>query len=95
MRKYEGMFILKPDMNSDDLKKAEASIEEAITKHKGRVERLDKWARRRLAFSIKKYLEGEYYLCVFEADPAAIPSLKEAYRLNDNVLRVLIVVKEK
>lgn len=94
MKRYEGMFILKPDMNKDELKKTEGSIEEAITKNGGKIENCQPWARRRLAYSIKKYNEGEYYLCNFEAEPNIISTLKASYRLNDNILRALIIAKE-
>ena len=93
MKKYEGMFIIKPDMNKDDLEKTVSSIEETITKNGGKVENGQKWARRRLAYSIKKYMEGEYYLCEFEAEPKIISGLEASYKLNDNILRTLITVK--
>lgn len=95
MKKYEGMFIVKPDMGKEDLDKAVRSIEETIAKNNGKVNSCNKWARRRLTFSIKKYTEGEYYLCDFEAEPKAITTLEAAYRLNDNILRTLITLKEK
>ena len=95
MREYEGMFIIKPDMNKDELDKTVSSIENSITKNGGRVKTYQKWARRKLAYSIKRYKEGEYYLCEFEAEPKSIMTLDGGYRLNENILRSLITVKEK
>ena len=94
MKKYEGMFIVKPDMNKEDLQKIESSIEDVIKKNGGNIENFQKWARRRLAYEIKKYVEGEYYLCNFEAEPREIVKIESLYRLNDNILRTLITVKE-
>ncbi|NQT06386.1 MAG: 30S ribosomal protein S6 [Candidatus Omnitrophica bacterium] len=94
MRRYEGMFILKPDMATEDHEKTVKSIEEAISKNGGKVEKCEKWARRRLAYSIKKYAEGEYYLCDFTVEPKAITPLNMAYGLNENILRTMIIVKE-
>ncbi len=94
MKKYEGMFIIKPGMADEDAKKAVDSIGETITKNGGKIERCEKWASRRLAYPIKKFYEGEYHLCVFEAEPKSITSLKGTYRLNEDILRVLITVKE-
>ena len=93
MKRYEGMFIVKPDMNEDELKKTVDFIEETIARNGGRVTTCEKWARRRLAYSIKKYMEGEYYLCQFEAPTEAILGMEDAYKLNDNILRILITVK--
>ncbi len=94
MKKYEGMFIIKPDMNQEDLEKTVGSIEGVITRNGGRVEASRKWAKRQLAYPVKKYREGEYYLFDFESEPKAIAELERAYRLNDNILRMLITVKE-
>jgi small subunit ribosomal protein S6 len=95
MRNYEGMFIVKPDMSKEDLEKTVGSIEEVIAKHGGKVGSCQKWARRRLAYTIKKHTEGEYYLCEFEAEPRGITAMENSYRLNENILRTLITVKER
>lgn len=93
MKRYEGMFIIKPDMSEDDVKKTVTSIEEAIQKEKGKIEKCDKWARRKLAYPIRKYTEGDYYLCIFEAEPVSISVIESTYRLNENILRALITVE--
>lgn len=94
MRRYEGMFIIKPDMGKEEHEKTASSIGDTVTKNGGKVLNLQKWARRQLAYSIKKYVEGEYYLCSFEAEPGRIADMKDVYRLNENILRTLIIVKE-
>ena len=94
MRKYEGMFIIKLDIGKEETDNTIKSIEQNITKNGGKVGSLRPWAKRRLAYPIKKQVEGEYYLCDFETEPTAITSLETAYKLNDNILRVLITIKE-
>jgi len=95
MKKYEGMFILKPDIAQEGLDKAAGAIEAAITKSGGKVENCAKWARRKLAYPVKKHVEGEYYLCNFEAEPNSIIDIEGIYRLNESILRVLITQKEQ
>ncbi len=95
MKKYEGMFIVKPDMEKEVLEKTLGSIEETITKNGGRAENCQHWARRRLAYPIKKFMEGEYYICNFESEPRSISTLEASCKLNDNILRILITAKEK
>lgn len=95
MKKYEGMFIIKPDIDQDDLEKTISSIESTITKNGGKVENNQKWARRHLAYPIKKFTEGEYHLFNFEAEPTIITALTSVYKLNENILRTLITVKGK
>ena len=94
MKKYEGMFIIKPDLGEKDLEKAVDSIEKTVLKHDGKVINCKKWARRALAYPIKKYNDGEYYLCEFETEPKSISLMKNAYSLNEDILRDLIIVKE-
>ena len=95
MKRYEGMFIVKPDMSKDDLDKTVSSIQDIIAKNGGKVDNFQKWARRQLAYSVKKYREGEYYLVDFQAEPKSIITMENAYRLNESILRTLITVKEK
>ena len=82
-------------MNKDELEKTVESIGGTIEKNGGKVSTTQKWASRQLAYSIKKYREGEYYLFEFEAEPKKITAMESVYRLNENILRSLITVKER
>ena len=95
MKRYEGMFIVKPDMSKDDLDKTVSFIQDVIAKNGGKVETCQKWARRQLAYIVKKHREGEYYLVDFEAEPKGVITMENAYRINESILRTLITVKEK
>ena len=58
MNRYEGMFILKSDINKDGLDKIISHIQEIIVKHKGSVEEIKEWSRQRLAYPIKNIRKG-------------------------------------
>ena len=91
MKKYEGMFILKPDLSEEDRKTLFNQISEAITKHQGNVTTAAIWAeRKKFYFTLKKYAEGLYYLVNFTLLPTAIKDIRHTYQLNENILRVLI-----
>jgi len=91
MYTYEAMCIVKPDLTEDDRKTVFSQIAEAITKNKGQVSAAMLWSeRKRMTFPIKKQQEGAYHLVTFTAPPAAVAELHAAYRLNENILRVLI-----
>ncbi|MDD5246526.1 MAG: 30S ribosomal protein S6 [Candidatus Omnitrophica bacterium] len=95
MKKYEAMFILKPDLGEEAKKTLYNQISEQITKNSGSIIQADVWAeKRKLFFPIKKCLEGLYYLANFNAPPEAISKLKQAYKINEDILRVLITVRE-
>jgi small subunit ribosomal protein S6 len=91
MNKYEAMFIIKPDSPDADKKALFSQIAEAITKNSGNLSAANIWSeKRKLYFSIKKHREGVYYLVNFTAPAEAIEKIRHVYKLNENILRVLI-----
>lgn len=91
MNKYEAMFIVKPDLSDADKKLLFSQISDVVVKNNGNVSQANIWSeKRKLYFSIKKYREGIYYLMNFTIAPDAIIKLKQIYKLNENILRVLI-----
>jgi small subunit ribosomal protein S6 len=92
MNKYEAMFIVKPDLPDADKKTLFSQISDAITKHSGNVSSANIWSeKKKLYFPIKKYQEGIYYLVNLTAPAEAIEKIRHAYKLNENILRVLII----
>lgn len=91
MKSYEAMFIVNPDLNEDTKKDLFTKIKDAITKNNGKVVSADIWSeKRKLYFTIKKCKEGIYYLVNFNANPQSISNITHEYKLNENILRVLI-----
>ena len=91
MRKYEGVFIIDPQLSEDEQKKKTQVIQEAIKKLDGQVDGVEPWGKRKLAYRINKKNEGAYYLMRFQIASDAIAKLYKAYRLDDSILRVMIV----
>ena len=90
MNKYEAMVIVKPDLSDEDKKTLFKQIDDAIIKNGGQITQSSVWAeRRKLYFPIKKFMEGIYYLAAFTAPAAAIKEVRNTYKLNENILRVL------
>jgi small subunit ribosomal protein S6 len=91
MNKYEAMFIVRPDLSEEDRNSLFQQINDVVTKNSGTVVQGALWAdRKKLFFPIKKYTEGVYYLLNFSLNPLAIKDIRHAYKLNENILRVLI-----
>ncbi|MBM3250241.1 MAG: 30S ribosomal protein S6 [Candidatus Omnitrophica bacterium] len=91
MNKYEAMFIIKPDLSEEEKKNLLNQINDAVAKYQGKVVDSSIWAeRRKLYFPIKRQHEGTYYLVNFQAPPLSIKEMRNIYRLNENILRVLI-----
>ncbi len=91
MNKYEAMFIIRPDLSDEEKKALFAQISDVVTKNSATVVTAAVWTeRKKLYFPIKKYLEGTYYLLSLDSGPGAIKEMRHAYKLNENILRVLI-----
>lgn len=95
MNKYEAMFIIKPDLPEAEKKKLLDQINDAVVKSNGNIVSADIWSeKKKLGFRIKKYQEGTYYLVNFSAHPDTIAKIRQAYKLNENILRVMITREE-
>lgn len=91
MKKYEAMFIVKPDLSEEEKKALFSQIGDSVTKNNGKVEQASVWSeRKKLYFPIKKQQEGTYYLMNFNVPADTIVNMRQAYKLNENILRVLI-----
>ncbi len=90
---YELVMILKPDLGEE----ATAALVEkfkTLVEQRGTVAEVDEWGKRHLAYPIDDIAEGYYVLMTFTADPALPAELDRQMRINDNVMRSLIVCKD-
>lgn len=93
MHKYEAMFIVRPNLSEEEKKGLFSQIGDVITKNNGAVSKGNIWSeRKKLCFPIKKSDEGIYYLVNFSLPQEAMAKIRQAYKLNENILRVLITV---
>jgi len=92
MAKYEVMVITKPGLSDEGKEAFLKQVAEPVTKNEGKVTKKELWMDKyRMAFSIKKQREGSYYLIEFTIPEAAILKLNQAWKLNENILRFLVI----
>jgi small subunit ribosomal protein S6 len=91
LREYEILFILPPDLAEEEATAATERIRGAVASRGGEVKSLDVWGRRRLAYPIRRYHEGIYHLGRFTLGPEQETELDRTLRLNEQVLRHLIL----
>jgi small subunit ribosomal protein S6 len=95
MRNYEGAFIFRPSLDDAGLEAEMGRVEELIKAEGGTIKEWDKWGKRRLSYEIKGEQDGYYAFLTFEADPASIERLVEAYRLREGILRNMNIVMDE
>ena len=89
---YETLYVVRPDIKEEELAKIQQKLNEALSAHEGEIIKSDKWAQRELAYEIKKYTRGTYYIIIFKALPGAAAELERHLRFyNTDVLRFMTV----
>ena len=94
MRNYEGMFIINADLSTEITKGVVTQIQELITKNGGRVDGIQEWGKKRLAYKINKRQEGNYVIMNFQMESSQSKKLDQGLKLNDNLMRFLLVNKD-
>ena len=90
-RPYEALIIIKTVASEQELAQVIARLEEPIKKLGGTITLSSNLGRRRLAFKIGAHAEGYYQSVYFELPPTGLEELKRAWRLNDHVVRSLVL----
>ncbi|MCT4565578.1 MAG: 30S ribosomal protein S6 [Maledivibacter sp.] len=90
MRKYEAMFILRPDLEEE---KRNELIEKfkTIISNDGEVEEFNEWGLKKLAYEINKLKEGYYVLANFKANTDLPKELERNFRISDDVIRYMVI----
>ncbi|RKD22218.1 SSU ribosomal protein S6P [Caminicella sporogenes DSM 14501] len=95
MRKYEAMFIVKPDVEEERRNELISKFK-SIIETNGEVENIDEWGIRKLAYEINKYKEGYYVLMNFKSGADLPKELERNFRIADEVIRYMVInVEEK
>lgn len=94
MRHYETMFILKPTLVEEEIKAKIELFKEVITKNGGEIETCLDMGMRNLAYEIEKNKRGYYFVIYFKAQPSLIAELERNYRINEDVLRFIVIKYE-
>lgn len=90
-RLYEVLFIADPNLGEAELDTLTAQVQGYIEKESGKVQRVEKWGKKRLAYVVKKQREGSYVLMVVEGGAALVKELERRMRVTDGVLRFITV----
>ena len=91
MRPYEVMTILDPDLEDEALQATVNRITQLIAARGGRVNNVDHWGKRRLAYELDHRWEGYYVLVEATAEPAVMAELDRMLSLTDEVMRHKII----
>ena len=91
---YETVVIVDPASGDGTDEKHLAAIRDIIAEKQGTVLKVERWGRRKLAYSIRHKKEGIYFLVEFEAPGDSVARLEQYYRVQESILRYLTVSRE-
>lgn len=94
MHKYETIFIAKPDLTEEAFTELTEKFKALIEKH-GKVESVEDWGMKKLAYEINYIREGHYVLINFEAPVDFPEELTRVYNITDGIMRSIIVNKDE
>lgn len=94
MKRYETMFIIKPTLVEEEIKQKIDFYKDVITKNGGSIETCLDMGMRNLAYEIKKHKRGYYFVIYFTAKPESILELERLYRINEDILRFIVIKYE-
>jgi len=92
MFKYELMFIVKPDLEEANIKKVGEEMKTLVEANGAKVVDYKEMGQKELAYEIKGYKNGYYFLIVIESkDDKAVNEFSRVSLINENIIRNLVV----
>ncbi|MHB8842250.1 MAG: 30S ribosomal protein S6 [Candidatus Aquicultor sp.] len=95
MRNYECMIILEPTLETEAIDNDIARFSDVLAKNSGKVENVNKWGRRRLAYQIGQNTDGYYVIMTFQGEDVTVKEFDRILKIADDVIRHMIVRLEK
>jgi small subunit ribosomal protein S6 len=90
-RVYEVMFIVRPDVAEEDVDKLIAGFSTTVTGGGGTVKNVEKMGRRKLAYMVRKFNDGNYVLLTVEAGGPVVLELERRLRVTEPVIKFITV----
>lgn len=90
MRKYELLFITRPDYDEEKIASIISRYQEVITGGNGTVHSAEKWGKRRLAYEINDMREGLYIMMLFDAEHQVAAELDRLMKIDQEIVRHMI-----
>ncbi len=90
MRHYEICILVHPDQ-SEQVPAMIERLKTLVAEQNGKIERVEDWGRRQLAYPIEKLVKAHYVLMNIECGHETIEEIENGFRFNDAILRHLTV----
>ena len=90
-RTYEVMFIIRPDLQEEEIDKLLSNLESQAANAGATVKNVERMGKRRLAYLVRKFIDGFYVLLTVEAEGKAIHEIERRLRVSEPVIKFISV----
>jgi small subunit ribosomal protein S6 len=94
-RIYEVMFIIRPDMAEEEVDRLISNLESQVAASGGKMNHVERMGKRRLAYMVGRFQDGNYILLTVEGGGPAIHELERRLRVTEPVIKFLTVRVDK
>jgi small subunit ribosomal protein S6 len=94
MRLYETAFLITPKLDEEETEKLIQKMADVVAEKKGKMIKIDRWGKKKLAYPVEKHNEAFYVFFHYEGEPDIPPELERRFRQTESVLRYLTLRKE-
>jgi small subunit ribosomal protein S6 len=90
-RTYEILFIADPNLGEPEVDALATQVQGFVEKDGGRLQKMEKWGKKRLAYDVRRHREGYYVLLVVEGTGAMVKEVERRVKVTDGIIRYLTV----
>jgi small subunit ribosomal protein S6 len=95
MNTYESLFIVRPSLGEEEVKKIGGKIRAVIEKEGGEVVKTEDWGKRKLAFEVSKEKKGNYLMFLLKGPGTMVRELEKLKSVEDALIRSLIIKSDR
>ena len=95
MRKYEIMYIIRPNIEDEAKKALIERFSGILTGNGAEISETKDWGKRRLAYEINDFRDGYYQILQVNAEPAAVDEFSRLAKISEDIIRHIVIKNEK
>ncbi len=90
-RSYEILFIADPNLGEPEVDALAVQVQGFVEQAGGKLQKMEKWGKKRLAYSVRRHHEGSYVLLVVDGSGGLIKEIERRLKVTDGIIRFLTV----
>lgn len=91
VREYELAVIFSPELTEEGMEASVNRVSQFITDRNGTIDNVDNWGKKRLAYPIGHFLEGNYVIIRLQMIPSLVKEIETSLQIAEDILRYLLI----